>query len=220
MEEGWKTYWKVPGDAGIPPLFDFSASENVKNVEIKWPVPTRFGTDAQMLGYKDAIIFPLLVSPEDPARPMMLKASIQLGLCSELCVPMAGDFNLPIAAEGEQDSLSEMLIDRDLALAPLTERKGFELLSVKKEVRDGQPDRLLFAARIPDGYGRKDLFAEPPVDWLTPLTQALPAEKDGILNFELVLDGLPKHNQTKDARLAITLTNGEEAIEEVINLAQ
>src|SRR6185436_4015134 len=42
MLPGWKTYWRYPGDSGVPPVFDFSASDNVKAVTVLYPAPTRF----------------------------------------------------------------------------------------------------------------------------------------------------------------------------------
>lgn len=215
MDEGWKTYWKVPGDAGIPPFFDFAASENVANLEIKWPVPTRFGTTSQMLGYKDAIIFPFLITPEKANAPVELKADVQLGICSELCVPVAGSFSLPIISGGEADSLSETLIDRDLALVPLDKREGFEIHEVTKERRQDQPDHVIVTVSIPKGYGKKDLFIEAPEGWFVPLTQPLDrASDDGELHFELELSGLPKNAKITGTELAVTLTNGEDAIEQ------
>lgn len=217
MDEGWKTYWKVPGDAGIPPFFEFAASKNIENLEIKWPVPTRFGTKSQMLGYKDAIIFPFLITPKDQKQAIELKADVQLGICSELCVPVSGSFSLPIAPGGEADGLSETLIDRDMALVPLDRREGFEIHGVKKESRQDQPDHVVVSVSIPKGYGKKDLFIEAPEGWFVPLTQPLEGASDeGKLQFELELSGLPKNAKIPGTELAVTLTNGEDAIEQMI----
>src|SRR5712692_8053361 len=42
LEPGWKTYWRTPGDSGVPPRFDFSKSENIEAVTVLWPAPTKF----------------------------------------------------------------------------------------------------------------------------------------------------------------------------------
>src|SRR5262249_31521832 len=42
LDPGWKTYWRYPGDSGVPPVFDFASSENVKSVTVLWPAPQRF----------------------------------------------------------------------------------------------------------------------------------------------------------------------------------
>ena len=42
LKEGWKTYWRYPGDSGVPPVLDFSKSQNLKAVTVRYPAPTRF----------------------------------------------------------------------------------------------------------------------------------------------------------------------------------
>ena len=39
LDEGWKTYWRAPGEAGIPPSIDWSGSVNLGDVGFHWPVP-------------------------------------------------------------------------------------------------------------------------------------------------------------------------------------
>ena len=39
LEPGWYTYWRNPGEAGVPPVFDFSGSENVASVDVMYPAP-------------------------------------------------------------------------------------------------------------------------------------------------------------------------------------
>ncbi|HCX68676.1 MAG TPA: hypothetical protein DHK64_14410, partial [Rhodobiaceae bacterium] len=42
LSKGWKTYWRSPGEVGIPPSIDWAGSENIENVEFLWPAPERF----------------------------------------------------------------------------------------------------------------------------------------------------------------------------------
>ena len=42
LEPNWKTYWRVPGDTGIPPQFDWTGSKNAGAIEVGYPVPSRF----------------------------------------------------------------------------------------------------------------------------------------------------------------------------------
>src|ERR1700712_883839 len=53
LQPGWHTYWRNPGDSGVPPRFDFSKSDNVEAVTILWPAPKKFddGAGGQSLGY-------------------------------------------------------------------------------------------------------------------------------------------------------------------------
>src|SRR5258708_5443263 len=71
LKEGWKTYWRYPGDSGVPPVLDFSRSQNVKTVTVLYPAPTRFpdGGGGNSIGYKGVATLPLHVVAEDPAQP-------------------------------------------------------------------------------------------------------------------------------------------------------
>src|SRR6185312_14177680 len=60
LQDGWKTYWRYPGDSGVPPVFDFSTSQNVKSVSVLYPAPSRFpdGAGGSSIGYKGDVILP------------------------------------------------------------------------------------------------------------------------------------------------------------------
>src|SRR5579863_1491597 len=70
LDPGWKTYWREPGDSGVPPTFDFSGSENVKAVTVEWPAPERFpdGAGGNSIGYVGRIVLPLRIVQQDPAK--------------------------------------------------------------------------------------------------------------------------------------------------------
>src|SRR5471032_2485892 len=55
LQPGWHTYWRNPGDSGVPPRFDFSKSENIEAVTVLWPAPVKFpdGAGGSSLGYHD-----------------------------------------------------------------------------------------------------------------------------------------------------------------------
>src|SRR5262245_12928000 len=70
MQPGWKTYWRYPGDSGVPPHFDFSDSENLKSATVLYPAPRVFTDETgQTLGYKERVIFPVVVSPKQAGKP-------------------------------------------------------------------------------------------------------------------------------------------------------
>ena len=90
LAPGWKTYWRAPGEAGIPPRFDFAGSENVESVAFHWPVPEVFRVgDMTSVGYTGELILPMEVRPRDGAAAAILRAEVDLGVCEEICVPLA-----------------------------------------------------------------------------------------------------------------------------------
>lgn len=83
----WKTYWRSPGAAGVPPSFDWSGSENLASAEVLWPRPQFFESfGIETLGYDRRVVFPLRLVPADPAKPIGLRLELSFGVCREICV--------------------------------------------------------------------------------------------------------------------------------------
>ena len=88
LETGWKTYWHAPGVAGIPPNFSFVGSNNLGEVTFKWPSPILFGeTDIWSIGYKNRLVLPMIVTPQDQKKPIELNLNADIGICDTVCVP-------------------------------------------------------------------------------------------------------------------------------------
>ncbi len=83
----WKTYWRAPGEGGIPPTLDWSASENIATVDWHWPLPQRYVLQGiETLGYKGDTLFPLTIRLKDPGQPFRLKGTLTLSSCTNVCV--------------------------------------------------------------------------------------------------------------------------------------
>ncbi|QYX57467.1 hypothetical protein K1T73_03445 [Roseovarius sp. SCSIO 43702] len=89
LDRGWKTYWRAPGDAGIPPEFDWRGSRNLAGARVLWPRP-RVYDDAGLLtiGYKDRVVLPLAVKPGETGGDVTLDTAIDMGVCRDVCVPV------------------------------------------------------------------------------------------------------------------------------------
>lgn len=104
LAPGWKTYWRSPGDAGIPPQFDWSSSENLADLRVAWPAPTVFETfGLRTIGYKSEMLLPLALTPKDPTRPIRLRLSLFYGVCEEICIPAQADLSLEIRPDTPPD---------------------------------------------------------------------------------------------------------------------
>lgn len=105
LAPGWKTYWRSPGDAGIPPTFDWSGSTNVGSVRLHWPAPEVFEANGmQTIGYHERLILPVEITPEDPARPVRLSLVMALGVCDEICLPAMVELSSELMAPGAPDA--------------------------------------------------------------------------------------------------------------------
>ncbi len=107
LEPGWKTYWRSPGDAGIPPQVLWEGSENLGEVNFRWPAPLRFdyyGLDT--FGYEDRVVYPIEITPETVGEPVILRASVDLLVCADVCIPhnLAVSLDLPSGPSGLSDN--------------------------------------------------------------------------------------------------------------------
>jgi len=95
----WKTYWRNPGAAGVPPRFDWSGSRNLKSVEVLWPRPTYYESfGLTTIGYSGRVVFPVHLIPEVPGQPIEVALDLALGVCREICVLEQTELALEIGA--------------------------------------------------------------------------------------------------------------------------
>lgn len=130
---GWKTYWRTPGPAGIPPFFDWGGSSNIANVEILWPIPQVFDSyGLASIGYQGRVTLPVRITPVQVNAPVNVELKMEFGVCSDICVPADARFNaklgnLPEAGgsaikaaltDGPQDAKSGGIHSATCALTP------------------------------------------------------------------------------------------------------
>jgi DsbC/DsbD-like thiol-disulfide interchange protein len=102
LTPGWKTYWRSPGDAGIPPMFNWSGSDNLGQVRIHWPRPAVFLTNGMTsVGYHDEVVLPFEVFAVDPAQPIRLDLQMDLGVCKDICLPASIILNSDVGPDGD-----------------------------------------------------------------------------------------------------------------------
>ena len=114
MKPGWKTYWRTPGDAGIPPRFDWTGSRNINDVKFHWPTPNVFyQSGMRSLGYSSELVLPIELTPDQVGQEIELRADIELGVCQEICIPVAVRIaaDLP-ATTGTDQRISAALNER------------------------------------------------------------------------------------------------------------
>ncbi len=104
LAPGWKTYWRAPGDAGIPPSFDWSGSENLGKVTLHWPSPHLIALNGmESIGYLDGLTLPVEVTPADPGKPVYLALKMDLGVCHDICLPATLQLSADLQGPGAPD---------------------------------------------------------------------------------------------------------------------
>ncbi|MBL4915635.1 protein-disulfide reductase DsbD domain-containing protein [Szabonella alba] len=104
LKPGWKTYWRAPGDTGIPPSFDWTGSRNVGAVQFHWPRPeVSNGAAGRTIGYSHELILPMEVRPARKGEPVHLEGEVELGVCKDICVPARFGFSVTLPGPGTKD---------------------------------------------------------------------------------------------------------------------
>ncbi|MBS9479166.1 protein-disulfide reductase DsbD domain-containing protein [Ancylobacter radicis] len=211
---GWKTYWRYPGDAGVPPRFDWSGSSNVAHVEMLWPAPVRFDEGGSLsIGYKHDVILPFKVTPRDPGKPVELRLTLDFAVCEKICQPADARVELDVPAEGAGAS-SPTLRAAFAAVPRETAMGGVTAPAIESALIEGTGDQrsLRILARVSDPASA-DLFVEGPDEaWALPLP-ARGLTADGRTVFELPVDGVPSGADIATTPLRFTLTDHAGAVE-------
>lgn len=131
MQPGWHTYWRIPGEAGIAPVFDWSQSQNLESVALIWPAPEVFAQNGYVsFGYQDELILPLQITAADPSRPVALMGALQLGVCNDTCVPAEVSVSGALRGAGAPDARISDALERR---AEPAERAGLSLATCRLE---------------------------------------------------------------------------------------
>ena len=217
LQPGWKTYWRTPGDSGVPPRFDFSKSENIEAVTVLWPAPTKFddGAGGHSLGYHDQIVLPLRIVAKNADKPVTLRAEINYAVCEKLCIPVEANAELPIASVAStEDSALFAALDTVPKPANVGDPNPLTIRDVKREGKS----TVLVDVVTPDTR-ELSLFVEGPTpDWALPVPKLLEHSPPGVKRFAFELDGLPPGASPEGAALKLTLVGGEHSYEFNTNL--
>ncbi len=216
---GWKTYWRYPGDSGVPPHFNFEKSENLKSVTLAWPAPQRIAeADGVIIGYKDGVVFPLTIEAKDAGKPVILRLKLDYAICEKLCIPAEGQVELTIKP-GAADT--DAVIAASEKTVPKAKPLGADTpLAIKSFLRDNstRPARVLVDVAAPAG-APVTLFAEgPSSDWALPVPDKMDGAVAGLQRFSFALDGLPPGKSADGATITLTAVSGQDAIETTIRL--
>jgi DsbC/DsbD-like thiol-disulfide interchange protein len=216
LQPGWKTYWRTPGDSGVPARFDFAKSENVEAVTVLWPAPTKFGDGAggHSLGYHDQVVLPLRIVAKNADKPVMLRATINYAVCEKICIPVDASAELAFnSVASTEDSTLFAALDTVPKPANIGDPNPLTIRDVKRE---GQ--QVIVDVVTPDAR-EVNLFVEGPTpEWSLPIPKLVEHRPPGVRRFAFALEGLPPGVNPEGAALKFTLVGADRAYEFNANL--
>ncbi|CAN0067575.1 unnamed protein product, partial [Phaeothamnion confervicola] len=213
LADGWKTYWRHPGDdGGLPPSFGWSGSKNLRNAVVRYPAPHRIkGLVGTSLGYTTSVIFPVEIETDNVSKPVELALDFEFGICREICVPAEAKLKLVIPP-------TLAVMPPELAASyqkvPQPAPNAGAILKSAKAILTGATPAITLDLAAGAAGGKLDLFAEVVEGAFLPVAQKSGEPAQGIQRFRIDLKGVEEAPQLSGKTLRLTIM-GQGAASEV-----
>ncbi|WP_120277574.1 protein-disulfide reductase DsbD domain-containing protein [Rhizobium sp. AG855] len=207
-KKGWITYWKEPGDVGIPPSITPAAGSDYTVADVDFPVPKLLSTgDMQDVGYDHSVALPLVLANAGSDRPFKLSAFV--GVCQNICIPFQADLTVDPAAEIGSDPDETALVEKAKRLVPPGPSEDFRVTAHAM-----QPDlkSLQVSLRLPAGAPAPQVFVSGPSGHVYVEGTAATGPHGETL-YTVPIGKLPKGYTMAGKRWGILVVAGERAME-------
>ncbi|MDR3424860.1 MAG: protein-disulfide reductase DsbD family protein [Alphaproteobacteria bacterium] len=215
LKDGWHTYWRSPGEAGLPPQLDWNRSQNdannLQSATLLYPAPRRYTAfGMETIGYRDHVIFPIDAVLRKAGQGLNAEVSADILVCSSMCVPKHFDLKLTVPAGAARDSAEADLLRQARAKVP-TDSKSSGIF-LKNITSDGQSLTLSIASR--EAMTQPDVFVEndKEIGFSAPEVTLAPSGTEATLKIK-PLDKLPAGVTLDKLPLTLTITSGDRAVE-------
>lgn len=216
LQPNWHTYWRYPGDSGVPPRFSFAGSNNIKAARVSFPAPHLFSDEGgNSIGYKNTVIFPVEIVPKDASRPVIARLRIEYAVCEKLCIPAEGTADLPLAAGPSTQ-------DAALAAAEASVPKKIDAADIgltARRVNDAAKPLVAVDLKSTSEAPVAIFVEGPSPEWALPIPKPAQGAPAGHRQFGFELDGLPPGLSPKGSYdLTFTVVEGGRAVEVTTHL--
>jgi DsbC/DsbD-like thiol-disulfide interchange protein len=192
LDPGYKTYWRQPGDSGVPPFLDWSLSRNLVVAGIDHPYPIRFSDGyGTSLGHQGAVVLPVRAVAADPRAAVEIAVTIDLGVCREMCVPVRVSLARVLRTTDLDPSAAREIAAARAALPTKVEGAA----AINPDPTDSRRVRLTVA-------GAREAVVDGPADWALPIPTPVAGAPAG--TFEMELDGIPKTATVSGTLVTVT----------------
>lgn len=204
LKPGWKTYWRDPGDSGVPPQIAVTASTNVTAAKLSFPAPQRHDDGySQWAGYDHPVALPVIFTIKTPDDPVLIEAEVMVGVCETICIPLQAKFSLDPDVGSDNPDDAAVVMAAQAAL-PGAARPDFGVSSLP-----GDPETLIVEATVPGDGASADFFVAGEDGYMfgTPVR----SEKAGKIVFTVPILDRPSAAPTGDG-LFYTLTDAGSSV--------
>ncbi|MCP4316375.1 MAG: hypothetical protein GY789_10250 [Hyphomicrobiales bacterium] len=212
---GWKTYWRDPGEAGVPPSVQIERSDNINAAEIHFPAPERIKDDySTWAGYNYPVLLPITLRQNTLGAPSVLEADVFLGICKSICIPFQTSFTVEIDPAKPANAFEKRLVKRAFEALPEKPGEGFEVVA-KRVDEDGSNVVLSLATPSKDDNG--ELFVTGPTGWRFD-TPRIAGHSDNVVTYNISASGGPDGETLNGKTVSILVKASGRSMETDINL--
>ena len=213
LDDGWKTYWRVPGDAGVPPEFDWARSSNVKDVSVAWPAPIRFRDQfGESIGYMDEVLFPVTVTPEDWTRATYVELTVNFAVCKDICAPVQANLSLPLMAQSSSPRFAGLIARyKQTVPKPPEQVPGLRVAHVEV-VHSGDDVHLLVDIKCDDTARPMDVFVEGDQRLFFATPKLETGAPEGHKRFRIRVDSATDDKSLAGERLNFVVVEGQKRL--------
>ncbi|MGF9693116.1 protein-disulfide reductase DsbD domain-containing protein [Rhizobium sp. 0TCS1.26] len=209
-KSGWITYWKEPGQAGIPPKITLTSADGASITEIGFPIPKQFTVgDVRDIGYDHPVALPFTLKLAAPDKPTTLRASAFIGLCRNICIPFQADFRLELSAAGPLPYQENLILDEAIRHLPEKPSKDF---AVTAYTLSDDRQNLSLSLKLPDETAVPQIFVAGPEGHVL-LDQTNEKRSGDRYVVEMPVGKLPKNYDPHGKRWDILVVSGGRAME-------
>jgi DsbC/DsbD-like thiol-disulfide interchange protein len=152
LDPGWKTYWRMPGEAGIPPEFTWTTSAPAE-IRVSFPGPARYADQSgETVGYEGSALFPVAVTPEK-AGEVDLGLELFFAVCKDICIPATARAAISLGPM-MRDPAGSARVEQAREAVP---GQGSAVSSARLVMEGAKPMLVLELAERPE-----DIFVETP----------------------------------------------------------
>ncbi|WP_221121046.1 protein-disulfide reductase DsbD domain-containing protein [Rhizobium lentis] len=208
---GWITYWREPGNAGIPPQVTIAPASGVTLDAIAYPVPKHFFNGGiEDIAYDAPVTLPLSLTAEGKGE-VKIDATAFIGICKDICIPFQTNFSLKLAPATQSHPQEEAILAAADATLPKPPSADFKVAAYAVS-----PDSktLSLTLALPDG-GRgaaPDIIVTGPSGYA--FTKQRGGQRDGAtFKTDIEIGKLPKNYNISGKRWGVLVIDGGRAME-------
>jgi len=157
LKPGWKTYWRAPGEAGVPPEIELAPTSDARAAELFFPAPERISDAyASWAGYKHPVTLPVIFHFPQPGMAGIVEGIVFLGICETICIPVEFPFSFDAGADPD-NSADAITVESAFAALPGEARSDFGVSGASREGSE-----ITFQVTLPPDAQDPALFVVPP----------------------------------------------------------